>query len=470
MRFLSHAALLVALVVGAAARAEDLPATAETAPEPVPTPSELTPPLVRPYLIERIVITGGRRTRESEIRHRLLVKEGDVLDEEKVLLSRLRLGQLGWFSRVETHVERGSTRGRVVLFFTLTERNTLVISDLAFGSTGPQPIYAGFGLTEQNFLGLGMAVSGTFVYGGSPVDRPADPARFAFRASFYDPELPVLKEIPPLVLGLTFLGLRGEEITCNTSDCAELNGHFGGAPRLRYSRVGGEVTLGVRGPFERFMAGYRGEWLRAESMTGSVPSGPAPYLRDGNSFLSALTATYDRDTRNDIFFPTEGSRVTGQLVFSSRALGSDYDYSRYLLQVERAFPIGADALRIQTALGAVQGDAPFFDRFYPADFSYFTVGPALGRALELNFSPDSRYDALLAMAGAEYGIPLWSSGSFFHRGYLALGARWLWSAARAGVGRTHASKIPVSGDVALRFDTPVGMFNASVGYFLDDFL
>jgi outer membrane protein assembly factor BamA len=468
MRSLSHAALLAVLVVGAAARADEPSGTDEPAPEADPA-IEASAPLARPYLVERIVIAGGGRTRESEVRRHLLVKEGDVLDEEKVLLSRLRLGQLGWFSRVETHVERGSERGRVVLFFTVTERNTLVISDLAFGSTGPQPIYAGFGLTEQNFLGRGMAVSGAFVYGGSPVDRPADPARFAFRASLYDPELPV-KGLPPLILGLTFLGLRGEEITCNTSDCAELDGHFGGAPRIRYSRVGGELIVGVRGPFERFMAGYRGEWLRSESLGGSVPSGPAPFLRDGHSFLSALTGTYDRDTRNDIFLPTEGSRVTGQIVFSSRALGSDYDYSRYLLQVERSFPLGGNALRLQTALGAVQGDAPFFDRFYPADFAYFTVGPALGRALELNFSPDSRYDALLAMAGAEYGIPLWSSGSFFHRGYLALGARWLWTAARAGVGRTHASKLPVSGDVALRFDTPVGMFNASVGYFLDDFL
>jgi hypothetical protein len=115
----------------------------------------------------------------------------------------------------------------------------------------------------------------------------------------------------------------------------------------------------------------------------------------------------------------------------------------------------------------VQGDAPFFERFYAADWSYFSVGPALGRALDLNFSTDSRYDRFLAMAGAEWGIPLWSGGRALHRGYLALGARAVWTAAEADEARTRASRWPLSAEAALRFDTPIGAFNVSLGYLLD---
>ena len=460
MRALALAFTLLAVTPGA-----------PLAQEP-PEAGTVGPLIARRYLVERIRLEGLRRARPSEVRRHLTLAEGEVLDDAAVLMSRLRLLQLGWFSRVESRVERGSARGLVVLVFTFTERNTLVVSDLVLGTTGPQPIYGGFGLTQGNFLGLGLALSGALVYGGRPAGQPLAPARFAVRVAFFDPELVVSRV--PLVLGLSMLALRGEEFRCSDPECSAFGGRYGPAPRLRYDRVGGEVNFGVRpGPFERLFAGLRVERVGAQRVGGTAadPGGPEPNVRQGRSLLTALTATYDRDTRNDFFFPTDGSRLALNLVLGSQMLGGDYEYSRYLLQVESDFSLpGGHALRVLGAAGIVQGDAPFFDRFYAADFAYFSVGPALGRALELNFSTDSRYDAYLGMAGAEYGIPLWSGAGFFHRGYLALGLRGLWSAARPRAGRTHASSIPVSGDLALRLDTPVGSFNVSLGYALDNAL
>ena len=92
---------------------------------------------------------------------------------------------------------------------------------------------------------------------------------------------------------------------------------------------------------------------------------------------------------------------------------------------------------------------------------------ALARALELNFSTDSRYDQFLAMAGLEYAVPLWSTSGFFRRGYVAIGGRGVYSTATLGGSRTSYSRTPLSADVALRLDTPVGMFNVSVAYWLD---
>jgi outer membrane protein insertion porin family len=455
------ALVLAMLVIATGARAQE-----------APEPGAQRPLVARRYVIERIRLEGLEHARPSEVRRHLTLKEGEVLDDAAVLMSRLRLLQLGWFSRVESRVERGSARGLVVLVFTFTERNTLIISDLVLGTTGPQPIYGGFGLTQGNFLGLGLTLSGAFVYGGTPAGQPLAPARFAVRGAFFDPELKISNV--SLVFGLSMLALRGEEFRCSDPECSAFDGDYAPAPRLRYDRVGGEVDFGLRpGPFERLYAGLRVERVGAQRVGGTPadPGGPEPNVRQGRSLLTAVTATYDRDTRNDLFFPTDGSRLQLNLVLGTQALGGDYEYSRYLLQVEGAFALPAGhALRLLGAAGIVQGDAPFFDRFYAADFAYFSVGPALGRALELNFSTDSRYDAYLGMAGAEYGIPLWAGGGFFHRGYLALGLRGLWSAAGPRAGRTNASSVPVSGDLALRLDTPVGSFNVSLGYALDNFL
>ena len=433
-----------------------------------PDDAESTSP--RRYVVERIDLEGLTRTQPFEVRRHLSVRAGDALDDDAVLLSRLRVLQLGWFSRVETRVERGSERGLVVLVFQFTERNTLVVSDLVLGSTGPQPLYGGLGLSQGNFLGQGFSLAGAFVYGGPPAGQPLAPARFAVRGSFFDPDLDTGKL--PLVLGVSAVLLRGEELACPDPDCTGFKGRYGEAPRLRYDRMGGEVTFGVRpGPFERLVASCRVERVTSETHPGTGPSGPLPSIRPGRSLLSALTAGYDRDTRNDPFLPTEGTRLAVNVTFGSPALGGDYEYGRWLVQLEtdHLLPWG-HALRLSGAAGAVQGEAPFFERFYAADWAYFSVGPALGRALELNFSTDARYDALLAMVGAEYAVPLWSSSGFFQRGYLAFGARFLHTAASATAGRTRASRTPFSGDVALRLDTPVGSFNVSTGYALDNFL
>jgi outer membrane protein insertion porin family len=458
-------AITLAQAAGDAAPPDPAQAHAAAAPEAVPLP------VTRRYTVERVAVTGLRHAREAEVRRHLLVVEGDLLDEEQVFLSRLRLLQLGWFSRVDTRVERGSERGLVVLVFDVSERNTLLVTDLVLGSTGPQPIYGGLGLSQQNFLGRGFGLSGAFVYGGSPAGRPQDPDRFALRGSFFAPDLPLGRGPRGLVLGATFLIVRGEELACGDPDCDLYGDDYGAAPRLRYQRASVEGTIGIRpGAFERLLASYRFERIR--ELAAGVPAEPgdAPALLPGTSRLSALTGTYELDTRDDFFLPRDGIRALAQVTFGSKLLGSDYEYSRYLLQLETAFGLLGQPLRLQTALGAAQGSAPFFERFYPADFSYFAIGPALARSLELNFSTDSRYDAFVAMGGVEYAVPLWQRQVFFRRGYLALGLRGVYSTETLGGARTHFSRSPVSAEVALRLDTPVGVFNASLGYLVDNLL
>jgi outer membrane protein assembly factor BamA len=427
-------------------------------------------PAPRAYTVERLAFRGLEAVREWAVRRHLTVREGEILEDQMVLVSRLRLLQLGWFSTVETRVEKGSARGLVVLVFEVRERNTLLVTDLVLGSTRPQPLYGGLGLSQQNFLGQGLALGGAFVYGGAPAGRPTDPDRFAARAAFDAPDAGLGGV--HLVAGASGLWLRGEELSCPDAACSGTGGHYGAAPRLRYQRAGGEVRLGIRpGPFERLTGAWRLERISGTFDAGDGgPAGPIPPLELGRSLLSALSWTWEFDDRDDLFLPTEGLLAVAQVALSSRALGSDYEYSRYALQLESGFGLLGRPLRLQGFLGLAQGAAPFFERFYPADLSYFAVGPALGRALELNFSTDSRTAALAAMCGAEYAIPLWSRGGFFQRGYLALGARTVWSSATLGGRRIPFSRWPLSLDAALRLDTPIGTFNASLAALLDNFL
>jgi outer membrane protein assembly factor BamA len=453
-----------------AAPAAAAPPEPATAPAPVPVPDDDRPEL-RSYLVESVDVRGLEKARLYAVRGHLLVAAGDVLDDRDVLMSRLRLLQLGWFRQVEARVEKGSSRGLVVVVFNVVERNTILITDLVLGTTDAQPIYGGVGLSEQNFLGRGFTLAGAFVYGGAPLGRPADPDRFALRGSFFAPDVSI-PGAGRFVAGASAWTMRGEEFACALPGCDPWIDDLANAPRLRYRRTGGDLTVGLRsGPFNRILASWRFDRISAEPL----PAGPSsefvpPPIHFGRSLASALVVTWERDTRDDFFLPREGYRVATQVAFASRLFGSDYEYSRYWLQVETGFGLTGLPLRFQLQAGAAQGDAPFFDRFYAADLSYFSIGPALGRALELNFSTDSRYDAFAAMGGLEWAVPIPIQGRFIQRAYLSIGARGVWSTAVLGGGRTRISSIPFSADLALRFDTPVGAFNASLGYALDNLL
>jgi outer membrane protein assembly factor BamA len=445
------------------------PAALDLPGRPIP-PDEEAPPTravpARAYLVERVAFTGLEHVREWAARRHVLVEAGQALDDGRVVASRLRLLQLGWFTRVETRVEKGTTRGHVVVVFDVTERNTLVVSELLVGWTDAQPLYGGLGLSQQNFLGQGLTLGGAFAWGGSPEGRASDPARFALRLGFYAPDVGAWGQ--RFAGGASALWLKGEELTCPDATCSAYAGRLAEAPRVRYERAGGELSVALRpGPFERVSLGWRGERLDATGDPGTGAAGAAPSILMGRSTLSAVVVGWEYESRDDLFLPTSGLHTLAQVTFGSALFGSDYEYSRYVLQAESGFGLLGLPLRLQGFVGAAQGGAPFFERFYAADLSYFAVGPAVGRAMELNFSTDSRYDAFAAMGGLEYAVALWSRGRFFQRGYLSLGTRAVWSSAALGGARTPFSSWPVSLDVALRFDTPIGSFNASLGALLD---
>ena len=417
-------------------------------------------------MIEHIELRGLSRTRPEAVRRHLLFAEGEILDPERVLLSRLGLLQLGWFSRVETHVERGTERGKVLVVIEVVERNTLIVTDLVLGSTRPQPLYGGLWRSRsRTSWGRGWGSPAGSSTAGRPRAAAGTPTATRFAPG----------STRPISGSRACAWWRGSR-ACSC-------GARSSPVRTWSARPSPATTAPRRAPATSAPAG-RSCWgsgrarssgsRRATGSSGcsppasASPEGAGPSVHEGWSTLAALTGSYEVDTRDDFFYPTEGFHATGHITLASRLVGGDYEYSRYLIQTDTAYSLFRLPLRLQAAVGAVQGDAPFFDRFYAADYSYFAVGPALGRAMELNFSTDSRYDAFLSMAGLEYGSPLWNrKDTPFHRAYLAVGVRGVWSSATLGGGRTAFSRFPLSADVALRLDTIIGTFNLSVGYLLD---
>jgi hypothetical protein len=412
-----------------------------------------------PLQIERIEISGNVRIRSSTILEHLPVHAGDVETPDGILESRARLVQLGAFSDVEITNAPGSAPGQIVLRVRVAERNPWIIGDVMLAQTPVARPYGGITLGNASALGLGRgaAIAGA-TDGGS---------RSVVRGTLYDPGLPFGDR--SLMGGLQLYWQQGLESGCATPSCG---GVTSAIPWVHYRRTGGEIDAGFRpSAFSRMLFGYRLESLHVWSDPGVDPAA-RPQLPNGVSVLSALVLSFDRDTRTDAFLPRYGSRLLARVDIGTAAIGSDFEYSRYVVEAERWVPLrGGHALRLDVALGLLQGDAPAYDRFYAADWSYFSVGVAAPRFAELNFSSDSRYDAFLAVAGAEYSLRIWShEAAFVRRGFVAFGLRTVFTAPTPGGARSLVSQVPVSFDLAVRVDTRIGIFGIGLGYLIDQVL
>ena len=434
----------------------------ETPPPSAPNQTntfELQDDLNPLYIVESIKITGNSTTRGDLILSLLQIKPGDVMDEEKVETSRMHLLARGYFKDVRVHLERGTERGRVKLVVEVEERNTILVDDLFYGWSETNPFWAGAAISDINFIGRGLVVSGAVV------------------ASQYQQGLR-LGVFWPSVFN-TGLQAGVQALFNNGRERALLNDSVDW--EIPYKRAGGIIDIGFKwGLYNRFVVEARVEHIEA-SVRGDITSKDYPfqdYIRFGQSTLSSLCLRFERDTRDDFFLPKRGMRLTASIELATKIFGSDYEYSKYMLRYEQSFPAFLDhAVRISATGGLIQdvnksSHSPFFTRFFIGDYSLFQVNkPSLPRNLELNFSDTVDYGDLLASLNVEYDIPLWSTGKFFYRGYvygalnfsIVTKAEFL-ASKNDWTGRTNR---PFSFDLGFKFDTPIGLFTLSFGYLID---
>ena len=125
------------------------------------------------FYVEKINILGNFQTIEEVIRNRLIVDEGDPLNELLFNKSIDRIKSLGIFKKVDTSITDGSNDNLKIVDITVEEQPTGEISLAAGVGTSGSTI--GGGITEKNFLGKGInlktnlevsdeKIKGKFVY------------------------------------------------------------------------------------------------------------------------------------------------------------------------------------------------------------------------------------------------------------------------------------------------------------------
>jgi hypothetical protein len=478
------APLLVVAILTAGARAAAAP---DSPPDPgagagidaAASPEEAAfpeAPFGPHYVIEEVRVTGNRKTQTSLIVGELAVlglSPGASVDasDPRVETARYRLLSLGYFLDVHLSVMRGSKRGAVVLVVAVEERGTLVINELFPASSEATLFWGGGDVSETNFLGRGITLGAGFVGSTKPV--------VLFAAAGLGLRLHV--GVPPIGgpdgIGLSVTGLYNDGSEFYRTSGEDTNPDPGRFVATRVKRAGGVLTAGKMFPHNLHATGsVREEWVDATLppvTMQTLPDGSKVdidfMVNGGRSQVGTLALGLDYDTRSDPVLPRSGMRAALSVEVGTALFGSDYGFVKTVFNGSFYLRVPRGALGFHLFAGAIDGVAPYFDRFFIGDLDLLLPRRALG----INFSTQpaptfllhssiagERYDNYAGRLLVEYAVPVWRHKGLVYGGdaFVAVGVLGM----AADEDTLRSPPLGLTGDLGLRLDTYVGVFTVSI--------
>ena len=438
------------------------------------------------YTLEGIQIRGNRRTADRVVLRYVPFEVGDVLDvdDPELELTRFRLLGTGFFSAARLSLRRGSKRGAAVLIVQVVERNTVIVEHVAMGiaadedaegNSEPISPYLTLQVAETNLAGTGITL-------GAGVGVAAD--QFALETRFADPA--VMGSPWMINASLRYINARdyfgNKEVSFESPHLEQRE--VTDYAVVDYTRFGGTVGVGHEVSLStRVFLDYNLE--RVEATVPTAASHVRGETREpidfdilpGSSVLSSLRASLSYDTRDAPFLPTQGSLGNVRGTIGAPPLGSSYSYQKLEASWTSWWKLPwRHIIGLEARIGAVAGDAPFFEKFYVGDFTDLLPGRFLGLNPDRRQPPnyfgtdiaEVRYGDYAARLATEYRIPLYSGGGtvygidFFAGGGI-YGAATQRELDDPPSGYEGAERIPIdlTYNLGLRIETFVGGFSVA---------
>ncbi|MEW5767899.1 MAG: outer membrane protein assembly factor BamA [bacterium] len=389
--------------------------------------------------IERILISGNEKTREKVIRREIVVKEGEVFDREKVRLSRQKIFQLGFFSKVDIEIMDGSAPHKKVLGISVEERRTGTVG-ASIGYSNQDGLIGSVELSHENLLGRAWRTNLTLEFGGR---------LHRYILGFTNPWF----MDTPTSIGFDIYDTRREER--DEGDYIE-------------GRRGGGIKIGRRfGDFNKVFFDYKLEGVMIDEVdTDTIEDirdfadqyGEGRWVR-----TSSITNRLVQDTRDNPFNTTSGYQVTLRNELAGGILGGDIDFYKPSLEATYFLPTWWKfVLAFQTKIALVASikadpgkDVPDFEKFY--------LGGAntIRGYSERKIHPEGGGGKSMTLLNVEARFPIVPplTGAFF----LDAGNAW------EEFKDFELNDLKHGCGFGLRFDTPMGLIRLDYGYALDDF-
>ena len=413
------------------------------------------------FFVQRINVVGNTRTKDKVIRREVLIAPGDVFNTVRVDVSKKRLENLGYFSKVETYPDDTGVAGRKDLTVQVEEKRT---GSFSFGG--------GFSTVDQ-LVGFAELTQGNFDLQNWPAFTGAG-QKFRLRVQYGTQRKDVILIVTePWFLDRPF-SVSGQVFYSEADYLSSL-----------YNQRDYGFALEARKPLNSYMygtLGYRLERLDIFNVASSISQNLAQEL--GAQTKSQIYSSVVFDRRDNPLLTRNGQRLTISPYVAGGFLGGNDQIYGWNMEASQYFHMWWDTILLLNGEIATVNNwgggssVQIFDRLFLGGsnnlrgFDFRDVGPK-------DFNKEPLGGKSMARTTVEWTFPLIEKARgaiFYDIGFVNPDA-WDFSeetqfipAKPRPVGSTKPPRVPISYDniasdfgFGIRLDLPIGPLRLDYG-------
>lgn len=378
-------------------------------------------------VLEGYSVKGNTKTKDRVIMREMRMKKGEPFNAKKARRSMQRVYNLGFFEDVNMKLNPGVEPNAIVLEIDVKEKRTGNFM-VGAGYSSQDGAVGMVGIGDSNFRGTGDSVNLTYEFSGDQSD--AHGYTFSYHRPWIDS-----KE--------TAGTFRIYNRTYEYNDY-DTSGNLIEDYMRKYS--GAEITLSR--PVSEYSTNFitlrnrKDQYVRYESGKDRSGSAYEQWRHDNFGTTRSITLEHVTDTRDNIYNPTSGTRVS--LTAETAGFGGDFKYQKYTIEDQRYHKVGhAQVLALRATYGHGNGSIP--------EMAQYKVG---GQDSLRGYRDDQFRGNSMYLGTIEYRFPIISKvqGALF----TDFGAAWNSGWAPEG---THSSI-----GVGLQLQTPLGPIRVDYGH------
>ena len=413
-------------------------------------------------IVEDIVPHGNKKTKDYVILREFNQKKGQPFNKFLVRRSVEKVYNLGYFDDVNVRLLEGSTPDKVVIEIDVLEHKTGTIT-LGAGYSDSDGFVGIVEVGEDNLRGTGDKIKVHWEFGGTAGYKN-------YSVSYLRPWI----DSKGTSLGLTIFD-REDTYTDYNSDGDEISQYVNTQKGINVSlgRQTGEytrdyVTLETRKDGWKFDEDENSGYNYAEGAgEGSDPAKYGSYTWNNekydfkgdnyieNNFGRTNSVSWQKvyDSRDNIYDPKRGKRVSATVQWAGHGLGGDFDYYKFTGEYRNYKAIGNNqVIAFRARLGWAQGDVPYS--------ALYTLG---GADTLRGFEDDQFRGKKMYNATLEYRVPIFNKVT----GVLFTDMGDAWDAPHV-TWYDDDKSFNISVGAGVRISTPIGPIRLDYGVSKDD--